>query len=555
MKRNLNKLDNTCYDLLVIGGGITGACAVWDAILRGLSSALVDKEDFGAATSAASGKMIHGGLRYMQYGALNRVYQSLHERMIFQKIAPHFVHPLPFLVPTYGHFLKGKELLSLAMLIYDFLALGEKNIEDPERIIPKHKRLSLREVLSLAPGIPIKGLTGGILYYDCQMHSPERLTLSFLLGAEKAGADVANYIKVTEFITKDNRVLGVKAKDTLTGEELNIRAKIILNASGPWINPVLSQLKGVQIERGMNFSKGIHIITRPLLKDCALALTTGHSHAKALIQRGGRHFFIIPWQGFSLIGTTNEPFNGVPGDNIVTENDISELLKDINSAYPAAKLNKKDIVFFYGGLYPDGVSGKLNKGYQGSRNDQIFDHSLVDGIEGLISVIGVKYTMARKLAEKVIDKVFKKLGDKPPVCITDNTSVYGGEIDRFSDFLLEASNRNVLSLEDSIISNLVHNYGTAYTKIISYIEKFPDLGEKIDSKLPIIKAQVVYAVREEMAIRLSDVVLRRTGLGTFGKPCEKTLSVCSALMAKELGWDAQRLKEEIMGVKNYYVTA
>ncbi len=552
MRRNLNKLANTTYDLLIIGGGITGACAAWDASLRGLSVALVDKGDFGAATSAASGKVIHGGLRYMQYGAIHRIRESLHERMVFQRIAPYLVHSIPFLIPTYGHLLRGKEILTLGMTLYDLLGLDKNNSKVSEKTIPRHHVLSQNEVLELFPDIDRVGITGGILYYDCQMHNPERLTLSFLLTANKAGADLVNYVKVKGFHKKDNRVTGVKAEDTLTGEEFDIQARVVLNASGPWMHSLLGPLKRVEPRVNLRFSKGIHIITRSLTNNCALALATKHSHAGAMVNRGGRHFFIIPWRNHSLIGTTNVPFEGRPDDKMVTERDILGLLQDINAAYPAAALKRQDVAFFYGGLYPDNIKRSVGDGYQGARKDQIVDHSTIEGIDGLISAFSVKYTTARKLAQRTINLVFRKLGHKPPECLTEKTPIHGGKIERFNDFLFAETERNAPELKKDITHNLIYNYGTAYTKVLDHADENSDWCETVHAKLPIIKAQVIHAVREEMAQKLTDVVFRRTGLGTVGDPGEAALQVCAFTMSDELGWDAQRIQMELMEVREVF---
>lgn len=555
MKRNLNKLVETSYDLLIIGGGITGACAAWDASLRGLSVALVDKGDFGAATSAASGKMIHGGLRYMQYGAVHRVRESLHERMIFQKIAPQFVHPIPFLIPTYGHLLKGKKILSLAMTLYDLLGFDKNNSGDPEKTIPRHRVLSRNEILELVPDIVEAGLTGGILYHDCQMHNPERLMLSFLLAANEANADLANYVKAIGFRQNNNRVTGVKAEDVPTGDKLDIQARVVLNASGPWVRSLLAPLKTGKLPFGAQLSKGIHVITRALTKDCALALATKHRHSGALVQRGGRHFFIIPWRNHSLIGTTNVPFEGNPDERMVTEEDIVGLLKEVNAAYPAAALDREDVVYFYGGLYPDDVKKSFENGYQGARKNQILDHSTIEGIDGLISTICVKYTTARKLAQKTIDLVFRKLGYKPPECLTEKIPIYGGKIELFNDFLHHETEKNASRLDKQVTRHLVYNYGTAYSRILSYLDRNHNWGETVNANLPIIKAQVIHAVREEMALKLTDVVFRRTGLGTLGNPGEGPLQSCASIMADELGWDAQRTERELAEVREVYSPA
>jgi glycerol-3-phosphate dehydrogenase len=475
--------------------------------------------------------------------------------MVFQRIAPQFVQPIPFLIPTYGHFIKGKEILTLGMTLYDLLAFDKKHTKDPERTIPRHMVLSRNKVLEVVPGIISSNLTGGVVYYDCQMHSPERLTLSFLLSSSKAGANLANYLEVVDFLKNKNRIRGVKARDVLTGAELDIQARVLLNASGPWVNSLLEPLKRGHPSIIVRLSKGIHIITRDLTKNFALALASKHSHAGAVVQRGGRHFFIIPWRNRSLVGTTNVPFEGSPDEKMVTEQDILELLKEINAAYPAAALQREDVMFFYGGLYHDDSKRIIEEGYQGGRRDQIFDHRRIEKLDGLISAIAVKYTTARKLAQRTIDLVFRKLGYKPPECLTEKIPIYGGNIEHFKDFLVRETEKNAEILKKETTQYLVYNYGTAYSELLSFSDEIPDWCDTVSEDLPIIKAQVIYAVREEMAQKLTDVVFRRTGLGTVGNPGEASLHTCASVMAEELGWDAQKVQRELMEVRNVFSPA
>jgi glycerol-3-phosphate dehydrogenase len=555
MKRDPKKLSDEKYDLIIIGGGIAGVFCAWDAALRGLKVALVEKGDFGAATSAASGKIIHGGIRYMQYGAFLRVRQSLRERRVFQKIAPQFVRPIPFLIPTYGHFLKGKEFLRLGMTLYDLLSLDMKHYNDPARIIPPHKVLSRAEVVKQEPGVNRNGLNGGIIYYDCQMHNPERLTLSVLMAAHSAGADISNYTEATGFLRNKNRITGIKAKDVLSGEKFEICGKLVLNAAGPWAGNLLVSLNVLKRPYVRRYSKGIHIVTRSITRKYALALASKHKSAEALIQRGGRHFFIIPWRDYSLIGTTNVRFEGHPDEKMVTEKDIEGLLQEVNAAYPSADLKREDVVFQYGGLYLDDEKQMVENGYQGGRKDQIIDHIHSDGIEGLVTAICVKYTMARSLAKKAVDLVFKKIGYNSPECLTDKKAVYGGDILKFKDYIDREASKNADAFKKEITEHIIYNYGTTHTKLLEYSSEIPDYCTPLHERLPIIKAQVIHAIREEMAMKLGDVVFRRTGLGTIGNPGESSLQNCAHIMADELGWDDSRIQRELNEVKEAFLTA
>lgn len=552
MKRDHNKIDSTSFDLIIIGGGITGAFAAWDAALRGLDVVLVEKGDFGAATSAASGKIIHGGIRYMQYGAFHRVRESLHERMVFRNIAPQFVHPIPFLIPTYGHLMRGKEVLKLGMIFYDLLSAGKRNSKDTTDTIPRHRLLTKREVLELEPGLETADPNGGVIYYDCQMHNPERLTLSVILAADFAGAEIFNYTQVTGFLIRSGQVIGVKTKDRITGGEFEIRGQVVLNAAGPWAGEVLETLSNFKPPFKVRYSKGIHIITRSVTCKYAVALASKHKSAEALMQRGGRHFFIVPWRNHSLIGTTNVPYCDSADAKMVTEEDISGLIEEVNTAYPACGLKREDVVYQYGGLYLDDENHAFEDGYQGSRKDHILDHSRDHGIENLLTTICVKYTTARKLASLAVDSVFIKLGYEPPKCRTEEENVYGGDILQFKDYLSRETTRHSDTLQVSICDNLILNYGSVYSALLDYMDFFPDSYDLIHDDFPIIKAQVIHAVRKEMALKLADVVFRRTGLGTIGNPGDEALQVCANIMANELGWDGRRVQQELNEVRKIF---
>lgn len=543
----------------MIGGGITGAFAAWDAALRGLSVALIERSDFGGATSAASSKVIHGGIRHLQKGELHRVRESIRERAVFQRIAPHLVHPVPFLIPTYGHGMRGKEVLAAAMAVYELLGFGQnRGVRDPEKRIPRHRVLSPGEVMALEPSLPTSGMTGGVRYHECHMHSSERTTLAVILAAVEAGAVVANYVEATGFLRDGGRVIGVRARDALAaegehpGSELELRARVVANMTGPWASHLIDRLDRCP-ERRFGLSKGVHIVTRPLTRSGALALATRHQ-SEALLSRGGRHFFIIPWRGRSLIGTTNVPFSGDPADVGVTEKDIVDFLAEINAAYPAASLRRDDVSFFFGGLYPLVDKEVRAEVYQGAAKYEIHDHAR-EGVEGLITVIGAKYTTARNLARQAIDRVFRKLGQTPPVAQTATTPVHGGRIERFDEFLAEAvrdDSSEGPGLGPDVIRELVLCYGSEYAAVLKQVKEDPGAGRQVAKERPIIRAMIRHAVQDEMALRLTDVVFRRTGLGTIGDPGEDGLRACAAIMADELGWDERRVERELAAASDVF---
>lgn len=553
MKRNLVELSKNTYDVLIIGGGIYGAWAAWDAALRGLSVALVDKGDFGSATSSNSLKVIHGGLRYLQHADFRRLRRSICERTVLMRVAPHIVHPLPFMMPTYGHFMSGKKIMFLALMMNDLVGFDRNRLKDPEKHLPPGRVISKYECLQLFPGVKEEGLTGGAIWYDCQMYNSERMLISILRSAGRAGASLANYMKVTGFLKHGNCITGVKARDMLTEEELDIRAKIVLNTSGPWINQVLQLLNGDYQNHGVSLSKTMNLVVRrQLIPKYAVGVSSEFKDKDALISKGSRLLFIIPWREFSLIGTTHTPYEGSPNDFRITEKDIQDFITEINEAYPAAALEREDVSFVHGGLLP--MNGKSDNKVDVNlvKQYRIYDHMKDNGVEGLVSVVGVKYTEARGVAKKVVDLVFEKFAKKSPRCVTSIKPVYGGNIQRFNDFLFQERKKRAWGLDEEVIEHLVYNYGSEYSGVIKYINENPHWGEKIASTTRVIKAEIVHGIREEMAEKLSDVVLRRTELGSAGDPGEEALKTCANIMARELDWSESRVQSEIEEVKNIY---
>jgi glycerol-3-phosphate dehydrogenase len=554
LRRNLSKLSNREYDLLVIGGGINGVCTAWDAALRGLSVALVEKRDFGEATSSATLRIVHGGLRYLQHLDIRRMRESIRERTTLMGIAPHLVHRLPFLIPTYGHVRRGPEAMAAAMLINDLLSYDRNQPGDPEKFIPRGRVISAYRCSRILPGLDRKGLTGGAIFYDAQMFNSERLTLSFARSAAKAGADLANYAEVVGFNLDGKRVDCARVKDVLTGEEFEVRAKMFANITGPWSDIVVGLLRYRPPERRVVRSKGIQIVAPLLCKDYAFSIPSQQRDAEAMLSRGKRLLFVTPWQGRSLIGTTDTVYRGDPDDFSITEKDISDFIAEINAGYPGANLKREDVTFWYGGLRPiteKCVEAGVSKA---ARKYEITDHAKLDRIQGLISVVGVKYTTCRFLAEKVVDLVFQKLGyRKPPRTLTRRMPVFGGWIEQFSSFLRRAIREKPAGLDERVIEHLVYNHGSQFRRVVRYIERERALGELLPGSKDVLKAEVVHAVREEMACRLKDVVMRRTDLGSLGHPGEEALRACAGLMAAELGWDEARKREEVTEAKRLFV--
>jgi glycerol-3-phosphate dehydrogenase len=549
MKRDLKAMSATDYDIVIVGGGITGASTAWDAALRGLKVALLEKDDFAHATTSGSSKLVHGGLRYLVNGEFRLVRESLRERRIWENVAPHMVHPLPFVLPTYGWGMSGPIVMGIGLALYDLLSFDRNWLSDDDKKLPGFKRISKGKALDIMPALKRENLTGAMIYYDCQMHAPERLCLECIEGAVEYGADAANYAEVTGFVTEASmkrgvKVSGVTVLDKLTGDTHTIKGRVVVNAAGPWADKTMAMVDETPARRLIR-SKGIHIITRDISGSNALAIKS---------ELGG-HFFVIPWRGHTIIGTTDTVFEEDPDDLGVTERDIANFLIVVNDGLPGLNLKREDVLHFYAGLRPlVDTTPKTAEGepapkdsYNASRAAEVFDHGAEEAIDGLISAIGGKWTTSRHLAEQVVDLALKKLG-RTAACETHCTPVYGGEIGRLKSYI-ERAQKKYPHLAPEIVANLVDYHGSRIGEVLATADERQGDREELLRRLApetnVIGAQVVHAVRHEMALHLADVVFRRTGLGTLGHPGVPAITQAAELMRRELGWDETQYAREI----------
>lgn len=551
MNRDLEALTRQQYDVVVVGGGIYGACIAWDATLRGLSAALIEQKDFGHATSANSHKVVHGGLRYLQHADLKRMRESIRERTNLMRIAPHLVHPLPCIMPTYGHLMKGREMMAMALFLNDLISYDRNRLDDPQKVIPGGKVISREECLALLPGIDPGGLTGGAVWYDAQMYNSERLTLAFVRSAAEGGATVANYLKATGLIWEDGRVAGVQAVDQLSaqaGRPLDIRGRIVINATGPWIDALLREfgVEGDGVQLGIRLAKGVSIATREIFPHTAAGLS-GRSGLNGATDED-RLFFITPWHGRSIIGTTYTLYEQHPDNMTVTVDDVREVLEQVNAVYPPAKLTLDDVSYVFCGLLPASNVNEETGSVKRAGHYQIRDHAAA-GLPGLLSVLGVKYTTARDVAEKVVTRVLDMLQRPARATCSDKTPLHGGDIDEFETFVTEEVAKNRLNLPPEQLQPILYNYGSAYPRLLDYLDRKATSGGDSTGYDALLQAQTRYAVHEEMAKRLDDVIFRRTELHVDDALDESCLALCARTMAEEAGWSAGRQQAELDRVK------
>lgn len=508
MKRDLGALSAKPYDLVIVGGGIFGACAAWDAASRGLSVALVERGDFSEAASANCFKVVHGGIRYLQHGDLARVRESSRERRALLRVAPHHVRPLPIVVPTYGHGLQGKTLMRAALALYDAVTADRNDgIPDPAWHIPSGRCLSRAEALALFPGLEAPALTGAAVFHDAQIESPARLVVAFLRSAAREGADVANYVEADGFLREGERITGVQATDRLSGRRLEVRGRVVLNAAGAWAERLLGRDLGLAFPRRLTFSRDAYFIVRKRLDPThALAVQARTKDPDALFSRGNRHLFLAPWRGYTLVGVWHKVHRDDPDAMTLTEPELQQFLEEVNAGYPLG-LTVNDVTQWGAGLVLFGENATAATHLSYGKRSVLVDHQAAHGLEGLVSLIGVRYTTARGMAERALDLICDKLNVVRP-CHTETTPLtYNG-----------AAHGSTSPLNGAMVS----------------------------------EGDVRHAVREEQAQQLSDVVFRRTDLGTGGHPGEFALRACAEVMASELGWDSLRLQRELEDVERFY---
>lgn len=531
MKRFIEQQTDKAYDLIIIGGGISGAAVAYEAASQGYSVALVEKGDFGAATSAATSKLIHGGLRYLANFEIGLVRESLKERRTLLNIAPNLVHPLPFLVPVYKPFFRSKWWLGLGMTIYDVLSYDKGFTWDRSKKMPVHRQLSRSKTLDREAVVNDHELTGSILYYDCASLMPERLTLAFIKSAVKHGAEVANYAKVENFIHEGEKISGVIVRDLLSGKTVSLCGGLTVNCGGPWADLILGVARGDTGTQQIRRSEGIHIITRKLTQHGAVGGMTP----------SGRPCNLVPWRGHTLIGTTDREYVGNPDAYCVTREKIDEYIAEVNSAFGKPDLVRyDDITYVYGGLRPL-IDDQTKDVYKTSRKYEIFDHAR-DGLPGLITVEGGKYTTSRNLAENVLKVINRKNGRKSR-SVTAKKHLAGCEIRDLETFIAEAKT-TYSDLPETTVDLLAHLYGTELPAVMDLARRDRQYTEPLDADGEML-AQVIYAVRQEMARTLMDILIRRTGIGSLEHPGEEVLRLVAKVAAQELGWDHTRMESEL----------
>lgn len=554
LKRDTAQLAAQQFDLLIVGAGIYGAALCWEAAHRGLRVAVVDKADFGGATSANSLKVIHGGLRYLQHADLGRARESIGERRALLRIAPHLIQVLPTLLPTYGHGLKGREVMALGLLANDIIGFDRNRGLDKARHLPGGRTISRSACTELLPNLPTENLTGGAIYHDARAYNSERLTLSFIQSAAGAGAQVANYAAVVDLLFDDNksRVVGAVVEDSVSGQRLSVRARTVVNLAGPWINQIDALAERPLPRRRQRFAKAFNIVLkRSLFEKYAVAITSRQQFVDedALVKRGSRFLFVVPWRGRSMVGTEYIPYDGAPDQMRITDDELQGFLDEFNVAYPAGQLTLADVAHVQAGLFPITGVDEATGSVQLAKHYDIYDHAQ-DALPGLVTVMGVKYTTARDVAAKVTDFLYRQWGEKAVASKSAVTPLVGGELDDWATFVQQAQANRPAYLSAAQLEGLLFNYGTAYERVLSYVDDATAQSE--GGAAALVDAETRHAVQEEMALSLTDVIFRRTEIGSAGDPGAAVIDRAASVMGELLDWNAAERASQMALVRQRF---
>ncbi|HEY3358880.1 MAG TPA: glycerol-3-phosphate dehydrogenase/oxidase [Polyangia bacterium] len=521
------RLSQETFDLIVIGGGATGAGIARDAVLRKLKVALIERRDYGSGTSSRSSKLIHGGLRYLQQAQLKLVFEGTNERALLVHLAPHLVRPIPFLFPTYKGRFPTLTMMDAGLWLYDALAKF--------RTI-RHKRYNAKAVYALEPGLQREKLSGGIVYYDATTDDA-RLTLENILDARDLGACVLNYARAVGLVTENGRAAGLEVEDVLAGGRFTVKGKVVVNASGPWSDQVLGEIGASPGRPRLRPTKGTHILVD------SRRLPATHAVVMATVDK--RVTFTIPWEHRTVIGTTDTDYDGDYDQVVATRADAEYLLATANHYFPCAELTRADVLATWSGLRPLIAADATKTG------DVSREHELFVDQGGVITISGGKLTTYRRMARECVDTTIRELqhrgfAEDVLPCTTEDRPLPGA-VGLGDGVTLDAITAEVAAAQDldpAVARNLTFTYGVHAPRVAAICARDRGLAARIDPEMPYIWAQLVYAVETELAACVDDFLGRRVPLLLMAR--DQGLGVAPEVarrMGALLGWDdAQRAR-------------
>ena len=544
-------IERQYFDVIVVGAGINGTGIARDAAMRGLRVLMLDKGDISSGTTQWATRLIHGGLRYLEHYEFALVRESLRDREALLHIAPHLVKPLGFLVPIYDRSARGPLMVRLGMTLYDTLSY--------DKSMDRHKMFKRDRVREREPGLNPEGLKAAAFYYDAQVEYAERIAVENAISARGHGATIITYANVERMLMDNGEVKGVQFTDVLGGESYTARAPVTVNVAGPWVDEVLAELQrpggDENVGRFMGGTKGSHLVVDPF---------PGAPKGEALYveaRKDGRPYFIVPWNGRYLIGTTDLRYDEDLDYVSASEEEIQYLLDETNYVIPEARLTREDVLFTYSGVRPlpynpEGETGGV------TRSHVVFDHAKGESaaggkvtsasaemprVGGLLSIIGGKLTTYLNLGRQTTDAVFKKLGRKAPKSKSRKVPLPGGATSDFEAFA--AGFKSASNIPEVLSERLLKLYGVRAAEVLRLAGDDPELktplSPNVSVETALIGAEVIWAFREEMAETLSDVLLRRTMAGYGPDVALDVVEAAAEVAVKHIGWDRERAEREV----------
>lgn len=533
--RDPRRLESGVFDITVVGGGIYGLWIAYEAASRGLSVALIERGDFGGGVSFNHQKTAHGGLRSLQTGRIDRARESILERRTLARVAPRFLRPLPFIVGTYRSVSRNRLALQAAFLM-DALIGADRNagvIADLR--LPPAKLLSRAETLRMFPGVDPRGLTGGARWYDYQMFEGDRLTVAVAIAADRAGAVLVNHVEAAGVIREQGRIVGIEAIDHLSGGRLAVRSSLTINAAGAHAGTVMGMFG---VRRSFPLLRAISIVTSKLVGD----------HALAAASRAGRMLTLVPWRGCALVGTGHSPRLVSPAEEDAPRTEVEAFVSAANEAFPALELTMDDLALVHRGAIPARPAAGREPSLTSS--PEILDHSN-DGAAGAMTVVGVKYTTARAVAERVVTRAASVLGRAVPPSTSASAVLPTAGSGNHQNRVAELARRAGIELPAPVVQRLVALQGEAAADVIALMTERPCFQQMLAPDFPVTQAEVVHVIRTEMGVRLRDLLMRRLALSDR-HPGAAVVGACSEVAAAELGWNESARAEQIADVDRAY---
>jgi len=530
-EKQLNEAALVNYDVAIIGGGINGAGIALDLAKRGVSTILLEKKDFGWYATSSSTKLIHGGLRYLEYFELALVRESMAERERLLSNAPHLVKPLKLNVPIYKHSKRPAWMVRAGLTLYDILSY-DKSLPNHSYTANTRKK---REQAVIDPALNQEDLTAVLSYYDCQVAFPERLALELIIGAEDAGATTLNYFEVLSLSQDSEQKYHVlKSVDKLTNTKYEIMAKYVINAGGPFVDNVNINLDQ-EVGRKMGGTKGSHLLIKRFEGGPEEAI-----YVEA--RQDGRPYFIIPWLDYYLVGTTDIFYDGDMNEVHATEEEIKYLLYELNQLIPGYTFKKEDVLYTYSGIRPLPFEpGKKERSV--TRRHIILDHEKEGGSPRVFSIIGGKLTTYRSLAEETADIICSRLAVSV-ACSTRSELLPGARLSEANkDAIHDLATQYQIS--EASIQHLQSFYGSRSKELLEQIRESPELASHISEDRPEIMAEVAYAIEAEHAETLADIFFRRTKIGSYADRSIDVVNSVAELAAKKLYWSPEETQDEI----------